>query len=222
MDSARFSRGQLAFLLGVPLAWGVLLLFHPTGEGEAITYADVQDEVTRWLVVHLGMVVFIPLMAVAVYLLVRGMESTAARVCGIALVFFVVFYSAFETLVGIGTGILVDDINGLAASDKAAAAPLVEEFTDNILIRGPLGVFTSIGSVAFITAAIAAGVALRREAGAPLAVALLLGLSGFLITAHPPPYGPAGLVLFMAAVLLFVRSQEAPRATARVTQPGPA
>ena len=222
MDSARFSRGQLAFLLGVPLAWGVLLLFHPTGEGEAITYADVQDEVTRWLVVHLGMVVFIPLMAVAVYLLVRGMESTAARVCGIALVFFVVFYSAFETLVGIGTGILVDDINGLAASDKAAAAPLVEEFTDNILIRGPLGVFTSIGSVAFITGAIAAGVALRREAGAPLAVALLLGLSGFLITAHPPPYGPAGLVLFMAAVLLFVRSQEAPRAPARVTQPGPA
>jgi hypothetical protein len=222
MDSARFSRGQLAFLLGVPLAWGVLLLFHPTGEGEAITYADVQDEVTRWLVVHLGMVVFIPLMAVAVYLLVRGMESTAARVCGIALVFFVVFYSAFETLVGIGTGILVDDINGLAASDKAAAAPLVEEFTDNILIRGPLGVFTSIGSVAFITAAIAAGVALRHEAGAPLAVALLLGLSGFLITAHPPPYGPAGLVLFMAAVLLFVRSQEAPRAPARVTQPGPA
>jgi hypothetical protein len=222
MDSARFSRGQLTFLLGVPLAWGVLLLFHPTGEGEAITYADVQDEVTRWLVVHLGMVVFIPLMAVAVYLLVRGMESTAARVCRIALVFFVVFYSAFETLVGIGTGILVDDINGLAASDKAAAAPLVEEFTDNILIRGPLGVFTSIGSVAFITAAIAAGVALRREAGAPLAVALLLGLSGFLITAHPPPYGPAGLVLFMAAVLLFVRSQEAPRAPARVTQPGPA
>jgi hypothetical protein len=92
VDSARFSRDQLAFLMGVPLAWTVLLLFHPTGEGEAITYADVQDEVTRWLVVHLGMVVFIPLMAVAVYLLVRGIESTAARVCRVALVFFVVFY----------------------------------------------------------------------------------------------------------------------------------
>ena len=100
MDSARFSRDQLAFLIGVPLAWALLLLFHPTGEGEAITYADVQDEVTRWLVVHLGMVVFIPLMAGAVYLLVRGMESTAARVCRIALVFFVVFYGAFEVLVG--------------------------------------------------------------------------------------------------------------------------
>jgi hypothetical protein len=222
VDSARFSRAQLAFLIGVPLAWAVVLLLHPTGEGEAITYADLQDEVTRWLVVHLGMVVFIPLIAGAVYLLVRGMESTAARICRIALGFFVVFYGAFEVLVGVGTGILVDDINGLAASERAAAAPLVEAFNDNILIRGPVGVFTSIGSVGFIAAAIAAGVALRREAAAPLSVALLLGLSGFLITAHPPPYGPAGLVLFMAAVLLFARSQAIPRAQARVTQPGPA
>jgi hypothetical protein len=221
LDSARFSRDQLAFLIGVPLTWAVLLLFHPTGEGEAITYADVQDEVTRWLVVHLGMVVFIPLMAGVVYLLVRGIESTAARVCRIALALFVVFYGAWEALVGIGTGILVEDINGLAASDKAAAAPLVNEFNDNILIRA-FGVLGSIGSVAFIIAAIAAGVALHRQAGAPLAVTLLIGLSGFLITAHPPPYGPVGLALFIAAVLLFLRSQTAGPAPARVTQPGPA
>lgn len=221
MERRRLSRGDAAFMIGVPLAWAVLLLFHPTGEGEAIAYADVQDQVTRWLVVHLGMLVFIPLMAGAVYLLVRGIESTAARVCRIALVLFVVFYGAWEALVGIGTGILVDDINGLAASDKAAAAPLVEEFNDNVLIRA-FGVLGSVGSVAFIIAAIAAGVALRREAAAPLAVPILLALSGFLITAHPPPYGPTGLVLFMAAVLLFVRSQAAARAPARLAQPGPA
>ncbi len=54
---------------------------------------------------------------------------------------------------------------------------------------------------------IAAGVALRDRAGAPLSVAVLLGISAFLITAHPPPYGPTGLVLFIIAVLLFLRSQ---------------
>ena len=221
MDSARFSRGEFAFLIGVPLAWAVLLLFHPTGEGEAITYAEVQGEVTRWMVVHLGMLVFIPLMAAAVYLLVRGIESTAARVCRIALVLFVVFYGAWEALVGIGTGILVNDINGLAASDRVVAAPLVNEYNDNVLIRA-FGVLGSIGSVAFITAAIAAGVALHRQAGAPIAVTVLLALSGFLITAHPPPFGPIGLALFIAAVLLYVRSQSAAPAPARVTQPGPA
>jgi hypothetical protein len=201
-----FTGPELAFLVGVPLAWAVLLLFHPTGGGEAITYAEVRDEVTAWLTVHLGMMVFIPLMAVAFYLLVRGIEGTAARVSRIALVPFVVFYGAFELLLGVGTGILVIDVNELAAGQRAVGAAVVDEFADNILIRS-FGVFVSLGNLAIVTAAIAAGVALRRQAGAPLSVPILLGLSGFLITAHPPPFGPIGLVLFIAAVLLFARSQ---------------
>jgi hypothetical protein len=56
------------------------------------------------MVVHLGMLVFIPLFAVAVYVLLLGVEGTAARVSRIALVFFVVFYGAFEMLQGIGVG----------------------------------------------------------------------------------------------------------------------
>ena len=27
-----FSRAEIAFVVGVPLAWGVLLLFHPGGD----------------------------------------------------------------------------------------------------------------------------------------------------------------------------------------------
>jgi hypothetical protein len=213
-----FTPTEIAFLVGIPLAWAVLLLFHPTGGGEAVTYADVQDQVTAWLVVHIGMMVFIPLMAVAVYLLLRGIDGTAARISRIALVPFVVVYGAYEVLLGIGAGILVQDVNGLAGSEKAAGAALVNEFTDNVLIRG-FSVLSSIGALAFITAMIAAGVALRREAAVPLAVPILLGLSGFLIIAHPPPFGPTGLVLFIAAVLLFVRSQAPARAPAPRTQP---
>ena len=36
-DADGSSPPELAFLIGVPLAWAVLLLFHPTGEGESIT-----------------------------------------------------------------------------------------------------------------------------------------------------------------------------------------
>lgn len=205
MDSLRLSRDLLAFLVGVPLAWAVLLMFHPTGEGESITYADLQDKLTAWFSVHIGMILFIPLMAIAVYLLLRGVPGTAARVSRIALALFVLFYGVWEALVGIGSGILVNDINALAESERAAAAGLVESYNDNILIRA-FGIFGSIGSTAFIIAMIAAGVALRRHAGAPLAVPVLLGLAGFLITAHPPPFGPTGLGLFILAVLLYARS----------------
>src|ERR671917_1999769 len=108
----RFSPPELAFLVRVPLLWAILLLFHPGGSGDDI-YLDARDVVTRFLVVHIGMMLFIPLMAVVVYLLLRGVEGTAARVSRVAVVPFVVFYSAWEALQGIGVGILVDQVNGL-------------------------------------------------------------------------------------------------------------
>ena len=219
MDSARFSRGEFAFLIGVPLAWAVLLLFHPTGEGDDI-YPQLRDDVTPWLVVHVGTMVFIPLMAVANYLLVRGIENAAARVCRIALATFALFYTAWEVLMGIGTGVLVHEVNGVPAVERATGSNLVNDFTDNIFVRD-FGVLNVIGSLSLITAAIAAGMALRRQAGVPISVPILLGLCGFMISAHPPPFGPTGLVLFVAAVLLYARSQTATRTRAPVAQPHP-
>ena len=212
-----FTSAEVAFLIGVPLLWAVLLLFHPGGEGDEI-YLEVQDNVTRFLVVHIGMMLFIPLMAVGVYLLLRGVEGTAAWVSRIALVPFVVFYSAWEVLQGIGVGILVNELKGLPQAQPALREDLVQDFAEHVLV-GPFGVFGSIGSMGLIVAAIAAGVALYRHAGAPVSVPVLLGVSGLLITAHPPPYGPTGLALFIVAVLLYMRSQSRSRATAPLGQP---
>ena len=205
MSRKPLSRGEVAFVLGVPAAWAILLLFHPSGEGGSI-YLDLQDHVDRWYVVHIGMLIFIPLFAAAVYVLMRDVEGTAARVSRIALIPFVIFYGAFETLQGIGVGTLVDDLNGLSAIDQATREDLTQDFAENILFRD-FGVFVSIGNLALVTSMIAAGVALRGRAGAPLSVAILLGISAVLITAHPPPYGPTGLILFIIAVVVFLRSQ---------------
>ena len=173
------------------------------------------------LVVHVGMMIFIPLMAVAVYLLLRGVDGAAARVGRIALVPFVIFYGAWEALQGIANGILVNAVNGLPEAERATGAELVQDFAEHALVRD-LGVFATIGSLAFIIAVIAAGVALRGNAGAPLSVAVLLGFSGFLITAHPPPFGPTGLALFVIAVLIYVRSGSGAPAPVSLGQPGAA
>jgi hypothetical protein len=209
-----FSAAELAFLIGVPLLWAILLLFHPGGSGDEI-YLDVQDVVTRFLVVHIGMMLFIPLMAAVVWLLLRGVEGTAAWVSRIALVPFVVFYSAWEVLQGIGVGILVNELNGFPQAQPALREDLVQDFAEHPLI-GPFSVFGTIGSLGLIVAAIAAGIALYRHAGAPIFVPVLLALSGLLITVHPPPYGPTGLALFIVAVLIYARSQSAEKATAPV------
>jgi hypothetical protein len=215
-----FSTGELAFLIGVPLLWAILLLFHPGGSGDEI-YLDVQDNVTRFLVVHIGMMLFIPLMGVVVYLLLRGVEGTAAWVSRIALVPFVLFYSAFEVLQGIGVGILANELNGLPQAEQALREELVQDFAEHALI-GPFGVFVSIGSLGLIVAAIAAGIALYRQAGAPASVPILLAVSGLLITVHPPPYGPTGLALFIVAVLLYERSRTGARTSDALGQTGSA
>ena len=205
MRRRSLSRGEAGFMIGVPLAWAVLLLFHPSGEGDQI-YLDVEDEVTEMLAVHVGMMLFIPLIAVAIYLLLRGVQGTAAQISRIALVPFVVFFSAWETLQGIATGILASELNGRPENERASGAALIQDFAEHPLARD-LGVFASIGTLAILVATVAAGIALRQRAEAPLSVAVLLGLFGLLIGAHPPPFGPIALLCFAAAVVVLWRSQ---------------
>jgi hypothetical protein len=211
MDHARLRRGEIAFIVGVSIAWAILLLFHPGGEGDQI-YAELDGDGTRMLIVHVGMVIFIPLMAAAVYVLLRGLESTAAYVSLIALVFFVVFYLAWEALQGIANGILVDEVSALPEADRGVGAELTQNFAESAFARD-FGIFAVLGSVALVVAMVAAGLALR-DAGAPGWAPWGLGVAGLLISGHPPPFGPIGLVLFAILVVLLMRSQPtaAPRA----------
>jgi len=64
---------------------------------------------------------------------------------------------------------------------------------------------------------IAAAVAVRG-AGAPLAAAVLLGLSAIVVS-HPPPIGPIGLASFAAAVLVLYRNQLRVATTFRAAEP---
>jgi hypothetical protein len=212
LDRPRFTRHETVFIVSVPLAWAVLLLFHPSGDAGSI-YADVHDDVAAMLVVHVGMLLFIPLMAAVIWLLIRGIDSTAARVSRIALIPFVVFYSAWETLQGIANGVLVDEVNGLPEADRALGADLIQSFAESPMVRD-FGVFAILGSLGLIVAILAAGMALRADAGAPAWVPVMFGIAGLLITGHPPPTGPLGLVLFVLAFILFTRSVSAARTAA--------
>ncbi len=80
-------------------------LVHPDGEGSIS--AALQDQVGRWLFVHVAQVVLAPFLAFAVLLLLRGIESLAATISRVALLFWLVFFSTYDALVGIASGVLV-------------------------------------------------------------------------------------------------------------------
>lgn len=206
-------------MIGVPLAWAVLLLFHPTGEGEDF-YPVIADELTAWVVVHVGTLLFVPLMAAVVWLMLRGVEGGAARVARIALVPFVLFYTVWEALIGIGLGLLADEVRGLPVAEQAASIRVVESFGDSGLLKA----FEFIGTGSLIVALIAAGVALHRRAHVSVAVPILLGLAALPIAWHVTPFGQVGLGLFLVAVLLVLRARaaEVPAAPAPAVAARPA
>jgi hypothetical protein len=157
----------------------------------------------------------------------RGLSASArcrghaARVSRIALVPFVVFYCAWEALQGVANGVLVTEVNGLPATERAdrgRPGPALRRepsrsrsrrFRDSRESRAHTGTDSGWDCP-------------PPPCRRPAAVAALLGVSGFLITAHPPPYGPIGLGLFIVAVLLFVRSRSAVPSAAPLAQPRPA
>jgi hypothetical protein len=193
-----FTRLETTFLIAVPLAWAVLLLFHGAPDNSDI-YSSLSDEATRFIVVHLGSLVFIALMGGALHLLLRDLPGRAAQVARLAIVPFVALYAAADAIAGVATGVLVKEANDGAATADGAQA-LWDNFITGDLLFG-------LGGTAWIVAAIATAVALR-QAGARTAVVALIGLSAIVVF-HPPPIGPVGLLFFAAGVFLLARAERA-------------
>ena len=188
-------------MIGVPVAWGVLLLFHPL-DGDSF-YDVIDGSVVPWVTVHLGMGIFVPLFAGAVFLLLKGVNSTSATVSRIGLAVFAVFYAAWELVLGVGTGLLTEEVNALPEAEQAVGASLVDSYAES----GVIAALSYVGSIGLAVAMIGAAVALRRAYRLGWAPLALMVLAIPLIALHEPPFGPVGLVMFVGAVLLIARSQ---------------
>jgi hypothetical protein len=197
-----------ALLIGVPLAFSVLLWFHPMiGD-----YEGLRDVTTRFQIVHVGMVLALPLLALGIHGLLGGLRGRAATVGRFALIPFVTFYVPYVAFEGIALGVLGEQLNGLPAAQRDAVAPgMVQDFASNPILGEP-GLFWALGSTALIVVMVSTMLAFRR-AGAPLALQVLLGLS-VLIGTHAPPLAPIGWACFAAAGWMVLRARHVSAAEA--------
>lgn len=208
-------------VLAVPLlVLAVVLWWHPPG-GEEV-FEGVSPDAGAWLAVHTVTLLAFPFLGLAAFALLRGVESLAATVSRVAVVLFLVFYTAYEVTVGVGTGILVDYANGLPAAEQAVVADAIQDYNRNWIVAEPASIAMIVGFLAWVAAMFAAAYALRR-AGAPARVTLAVA-GAALFAVHPPPVGPVGLVSLVAAGVLVERwrarsgaAETAPPATAGVT-----
>jgi hypothetical protein len=172
--------------------------------------------VVAYQIVHAGTLVFIGLIGLALYLLVRDLPGRAAKISRLAIGPFVLFYAAYESVIGLAIGALVQHGNDVPVRQRPAVADAIQSLGDNVIVGDP-GIVAMVGSLAWIVAVVAAAIA-YRQVGAPLLATVLLGLS-FMVVSHPPPIGPIGLLCFASAVALLARAQ---RASSRLEAGAPA
>jgi len=76
-------------------------------------YPAVLHHLPWWLYLHVANLALFPLFGLAAYLLVRDVSNRAAAWSRVAIAVYVPLYACFDALVGVGTGILVQNASGL-------------------------------------------------------------------------------------------------------------
>jgi hypothetical protein len=190
-----------------PLILGLLELGHPAllpGDDIVATIAPIA---TWWTALHVLQVPLFALLGVAVFLLIRGLDSRAATVSRYAIAIFIVVYPAFDAAVGIASGVLCRTSSG---QDLEAAL--------QNLFWGPVtGSMAIVGSVSWLVAVLAAAWALRAQ-GAPALAVGALALAGVLLAVgHIRPLGPLACLSFLIGATMLELAPGKARANAIVS-----
>ncbi len=146
---------------------------------------------------HLLELVLFPLVALAAYELIPATAPRQRAVARIAFGTFAVSAVAFDSLVGLGTGLLM-----LLAGSDPAAAGLVDRFFASQSAISPAGLLYLVSGASWLAGMAAAAVAGRRGR-ASSARAVLCVVSGVaLAVSHVAPFGTAAMLALLGAQLL--------------------
>ena len=96
---------------------------HPVGEaGEG--YESIRDQVGLWVGIHMLQPFLALGLAVGLWQLVRNSSLPSARVARIALPIWLVAFTAFDSVAGIASGLVVHHANGSPApTSRPSATP---------------------------------------------------------------------------------------------------
>jgi hypothetical protein len=178
---------------------------------EPAPYEGIADDANKWILVHFSQLVLTPFVAVGVWMLLDGIRSIAATVARASLVFWMVFFSAFDAIAGIAVGVLTRYANSLAGEQREAVIGAIDFlFQDSKFAGGNnFSLLAALGQLSWVVLVLAATVALWR-AGASRLIVLAMLLS-FLFATHAGYTAAVGLIaLFVAELLTFRASHEEP------------
>jgi hypothetical protein len=191
MEGERSILLRRAVLFGVPFLYLVLGLLHPTSNPE------LGDETGFFIGLHVVQLFLIGGLAYALWLLVEGLDSRAARFARALILPFVIVYTALDSVLGIAWGIVAEKANELPVADQPAAGRLI----DALLEPEPLGYVLYFGAgLLWLAVALTVVIALSTRAPRPALILMAIGAVVFAL-GHARPVGPIGMALFLCGLV---------------------
>ena len=194
-------------LIAPPLVLAVLEVFHPQPDETPQALMDVATWFAGFHVIQLVLTGFV---ALSVLLLADSFGRANAWVTRVGVGLFLVFFSAYDAVAGIGTGLAMRSARDLSTVQQEGVFDVVKDWP----AVGPPFALSIIGTLGWVAAVGALALAARRHR-APRREWILIGLAAlFLLGGHPFPAGTLAFgCLFLAAVLHEFRSAGAARPT---------
>jgi hypothetical protein len=196
-------------LLGPPLALAALEIFHPQPDENVQALMDVSTWFAGFHVIQLALT---GLVALSLLLLADSFGRANAWVTRLGIGVFLVFFSAYDAVAGIGTGLAMRSARDLSAVQQEGVFDVVRDWP---AVGAPFAL-SIVGTLGWTVAVGALALAARRE-GAPRREWIAIGLAAlFLLGGHPFPAGTLAFgSLFLAALLREMRASRP--ATSRAT-----
>lgn len=190
-------------LIAPPFLFAGLTVLHPRPDENTQALMDA----STWFVgYHLIQLALVLLVTISVFLLADDFGRASSWPVCLGMGTFMVFFSAYDTLAGIGTGLAMRGARGLPESQQDAVFeivhtwPALEPWAVVLTLVGTGGWIVALGYLT-LTA---------RAAGAPRSEWIFLGLAVlFLMLGHPAPFGTLAFGSLCAAAIIHVR--RAPR-----------
>lgn len=188
-------------LIGAPLTLGLLQIWHPSNFffDEMLSNLHQGD---WWLTLHVLQLPLFSLVALAVFILLTNVHNAAAVISRTALAIFAIFYTALDSLAGIGAGILFRKVRDMNLShDDPTFDRMFEVFLAIFNLDMPFGnVIIQLAVWSWVVAALAAAVALYMKGYNRVGV-MLIGLASLTFQSHAYPYGPITMLLLLAGII---------------------
>jgi hypothetical protein len=202
------SRPRRLLLLAPPLVLAGFTVLHPQPDHNTQALMDASTWFMGFHMVQLGLV---GLVAISVFLLADQFGRASAWPTSIGMGTFLIFFSAYDTLAGIGTGLAMRSARELPTTQQEALFdivkdwPALEPWVFWLSLLGTFGWVLALGHLAVVA----------RAARAPRPEWLFIGAAAFFfLLGHPAPFGTIAFgSLFIAALLHERRSSRDPGRT---------